>query len=31
MGGDAPLMASIITFQTLAAIVTMPLVLTLLG
>ncbi len=30
MGGDAPLMASIITFQTLAAIVTMPLVLTLL-
>ncbi len=31
MGGDAPLMASIITFQTLAAMLTMPLVLTLLG
>jgi hypothetical protein len=31
LGGDAALMASIITFQTLAAILTMPLVLTVLG
>jgi malonate transporter and related proteins len=31
MGGDAPLMAGIITAQTLAAVVSMPLVLTLIG
>jgi predicted permease len=31
MGGDAPLMAGIITAQTLAAVISMPLVLTLIG